>query len=319
MNFATKHIDKLNFIGLLSNKNLPNEFLDKYSDKFYIALPEKSWFYYWGCLSKRPDIFTVEFLYKNHTMESIINLIEKYPDFISWEYVSQLKYLTKDFVDDYFFQLDLYALSCHCNLEIILAYDWGLPIEGLMINPNIKPDYFKNNYKDNNYALECYFSNKNVTMEFLEEFLEEIDWNDIVFNSYLPLEFIEKYSDRIDWRFIWHNKNITIEFIEKYIKKVNWDVLSENKCLTLEFIEKHMDKLDWHGICKNSCITIEFVEKYIDKIDWYSLSMNPIIFGHNEHSVKKLKKYSVHYKKFVTLLEELLDFPPEIVDLVLIY
>lgn len=132
------------------------------------------------------------------------------------------------------------------------------------------------------------FRNKNITLEFIEQIIKNIDPTDYDFeyisaSPNITEEFIEKYIDRgLDWYCgLSNNENLSLEFIDKYIDRDwDWDAISRNPNLTLEFIEKHIDKSwDWYGCLVNhTCITIDFIFKHEDKQwDWREISSNPKI------------------------------------------
>lgn len=132
------------------------------------------------------------------------------------------------------------------------------------------------------------FRNKNVTLEFIEQFIKNIDPTDYDFefissSPNITEEFIEKYIDRgLDWYYgLSNNKNLSLEFIEKYIDRDwDWEAISRNPNLTLEFIEKYIEKSwDWYGcLATHTCITIDFIFEHEDKQwNWRELSSNPKI------------------------------------------
>ena len=87
-------------------------------------------------------------------------------------------------------------------------------------------------------------SNPNITMEFIENHLEEPwDWN---------------------WNDISSNPNITMEMIKKHTKKPwKWSSISSNPNLTLEFIEKHINKIDLGSLSENKFTLINSKEPYM--------------------------------------------------------
>ena len=84
-------------------------------------------------------------------------------------------------------------------------------------------------------------------------------------------------------------------------------------------MEQHKYHIDWTTLSYNPNLTIEFIEKYSCMIDWESLSSNPVIFGHSEHTIKKLPKNSINRKKFSKELEKILDIPAELINIILMY
>ena len=117
-------------------------------------------------------------------------------------------------------------------------------------------------------------------------------WHNISkYYSYLSIDFIEEFKDSINWRQLIMNHNLTDEIILKYQDKIKWTKLSKNPCLSLELIEKYINNVDnmrtknkeiedkytknitiylkvLNNILKNNAnLNIEFIYKYFDEID----------------------------------------------------
>ena len=114
-------------------------------------------------------------------------------------------------------------------------------------------------------------------IEFLCSF-ENINWS---------VELIEKYKDQWDWEGLSRNTSLpwSIELIEKYKDKWYWSCLSSNTSLpwSIELFEKYKDQWDWDwgGLSSNKSLpwSIELIEKYKDQWhwDWGGLSWNESI------------------------------------------
>ena len=70
-------------------------------------------------------------------------------------------------------------------------------------------------------------------------------------NSNLTIEFIDNNKENINWQQLWGNPYLTPEMIDKYEDKIDFEYLSINKGLTIDIIIKYIDKLDIYNIISN--------------------------------------------------------------------
>lgn len=68
-----------------------------------------------------------------------------------------------------------------------------------------------------------------LSEEFIERYIDKIDWFSVSMYQYLSEEFIDKYSDCVYWKEISQYQNISYDFIQTYWEKINFDVLFYNR------------------------------------------------------------------------------------------
>ncbi len=147
---------------------------------------------------------------------------------------------------------------------------------------------------------ECYTLSENFIREFINEINQnlEINWNGIVSNksaSELSIEFIREFQDYLDWVEISHFRKLSEDFIREFQDKVNWYEISIYN-FNESFIEEFKDKIVWETFSKNIDLTEKIIEKYQDRVDWKQLSI------HNRNLSKEfIKKFhhKFHWKHFV--------------------
>lgn len=111
------------------------------------------------------------------------------------------------------------------------------------------------------------FNRKDMNIDFIRRhknlFTDKI-WKSI--SKYFPLSeyFIEEFKDDIKWDEFSENNNITTEIIEKYESKINWNNLSNNKSITMYIIEKYGDRLKKTHLFRNPHITSDFIRNNLD-------------------------------------------------------
>jgi hypothetical protein len=112
----------------------------------------------------------------------------------------------------------------------------------------------------------------NITLDFIEHFEEELDWEMLCrFQKKLPEALIEKHSLEVDWNEVMENLDLSMEFIERHIDDACWESISYNRGLTAEFIDKYSDKIIWSEISYIVDYPEHFIEKYADRLNWNAL------------------------------------------------
>jgi len=145
--------------------------------------------------------------------------------------------------------------------------------------------YLFKKYPEKKWDINAILRNPNFTMENIKEFCSitypYIKWKeyikDISYNPNISIEFIEKNISNLDWNGISDNDNFItdINFIKKYSKFLNWDILSY-KNIPINLIEKTHDlPWNWHFISCKQNLTISFIKKFINKpLVWDTISRN---------------------------------------------
>lgn len=153
-----------------------------------------------------------------------------------------------------------------------------------------------------------------LSKEFIQEFKNEIIWDEYLLNHKLSEDYIKNnlmdiinthpellrtifYSQKFSFELfeefankykllpmdiiryvIKNNENITPEFLEKHKDKLPdlfWKNISENpNKLSTEFLRRFKDKLNWYAICKMQLLTLEQIEEFKDVINFNALIQN---------------------------------------------
>ena len=90
------------------------------------------------------------------------------------------------------------------------------------------------------------FSNidySSVSLDQVENFLEDIDWELLSRERFLPLDFIEKYRLKLDMKAVSGRSALTMEFIEEYSDELDWKNISSYQHMTMDFMINHVSKL----------------------------------------------------------------------------
>lgn len=295
-----------------SNINIPLEYIEK-----SINNPKCDW--KWDGLS-RNHIITLDF-------------IEKYINNSNWDWsgLSRNPNLTLEFINKHIDKAwDWKELSCNHALvkKYIDKYPNGLPINSNLIlrwnwhkialNPYTSLELIDSIITSDFWDWDGIASNNaNLTIPFIEKYIDKWNWFQLSRNVNLSFDVVEKYINR--WgRWAWFglsaNKNLPLEFIENHINE-SWNLytLSKNPAITIDFIQKHPEipiiqeafscnpsltlqtienyfssiepkpksfgriTLNWDGLSNNPNLTIDFIEKYSDKLNFVQLFKNKIL------------------------------------------
>jgi hypothetical protein len=113
--------------------------------------------------------------------------------------------------------------------------------ETISKNPMLEKNFIKKYLKKLNLSVVVY-NNKNIDEEFINEFFNFFDKEAIKYISNymdLSLNFIEEHSDELNWQGISMNQYMTLKFILKNIKKINPNFLNYNKKVNQEELKKY--------------------------------------------------------------------------------
>lgn len=106
-----------------------------------------------------------------------------------------------------------------------------------------------------------------LTEGFIRKYKDELNWTYITCKQELSVEFIEEHSDYVDWNVLNYGRFFEEGFIMKYEDKINWFNLAFEQPLSLDFIEKHSDKVNWKAVSGHQALNIDFITRNIDKLD----------------------------------------------------
>lgn len=112
----------------------------------------------------------------------------------------------------------------------------------LYINGDISIDILKRvrEYVDWYYLSEANNHFYKFTIDFLEEFQEELYWDLISRYQVLEEDAIERFEDRLDFK----------------------EISASGQTFSTDFIRKYKDHLDWYWISKNQELTNEFKKEF---------------------------------------------------------
>jgi hypothetical protein len=169
-----------------------------------------------------------------------------------------------------------------------------------------------------------------LSKEFIQEFKNEIVWDDYLFNHKLSEDYIknnlmeiikensallryiffsQKFSNELFDEFakqyeifstdilhyvIKNSEKITPEFLEKYEDKLPdffWQSVSKNpNQLSTEFLERFKDKLNWYTLCKTQSFTLEQIEQFKDVINFTALLQSRAWSDERRREIIKIMK-----------------------------
>ena len=115
-------------------------------------------------------------------------------------------------------------------------------------------DYYRNKIWHDNRNMDAIFMNNNLTYDILVKYKDSFVempggswwfWRKISkYYSYLSIDFIEEFKDNIQFRWLSENHNLTDEIIIKYKDEFCWTEVTTPESLSLELIEKYMNNID---------------------------------------------------------------------------
>jgi hypothetical protein len=249
-----------------SNTTVLEDFIDRHLDK--------DWCF--AKLSSNPEI----------TLKYIEKHIEQKWDFYE---MSQSPNITRSFVEKYYYvDWNFDWLNVNGVLgesDTLVDFDtWNGDYPCMCRNATEHYDRCGLNFTyilNRNFGLWGLSSNKNVTLEFIEQNVNG-NWHwglhGLSSNPNLTTEFVEKYKCKgWHWGSMGLSQNLKMDqqFIDKHDRKLHWSVtgVSNNKYLTTDLMELYQNKLDFQQLSSNPNLTTHFIEKYIYKCwDWYFLS-----------------------------------------------
>jgi hypothetical protein len=128
-----------------------------------------------------------------------------------------------------------------------------------------------------NWQILCSYGK--MPLDFLERFIDTIDWSDLVTNEYVPPEFFERHLDELNKgtlapiMALVFNHNIPAEFFEKHARQVDLRSVLIYSKLSKDFLERNLEHLDWRAVSGNASVPIEFLEEHIEKLYWHNLCL----------------------------------------------
>lgn len=138
-----------------------------------------------------------------------------------------------------------------------------------------------------NWHNELFYMNFIFSEEFIDEFKDKIDWDQLsIFHIFSEKQLI-KYKDKVDWYVAITvqkiNENVIreclIDLDVSYKRSVFQSIFEFNK-LSEAFIEELInlnykeDFVDWYYISRYQTLSENFIRKYKDKVNWKYILLN---------------------------------------------
>lgn len=229
---------------------------------------------------------------------------------ISWDKIVQVK-LSDDFINIFSDYLNWKDISEYQDLseEMIEKHANKVNWEYISRFQNLSEDFIRKHKNDVDWKKISYYQ-ENLSIPFIEEFINYLDLYGILVNSNLSLseEFIKKYADKFFkshdlqrrlfanqnispelFEYFLKNKypilissliayiiqnqnNISKEFIEKYNKDIDWkDICDQFHKLKEPFMRKFHEYLDWDLVSKAQKLSEKFIEDFQNKVNWKNI------------------------------------------------
>lgn len=125
------------------------------------------------------------------------------------------------------------------------------------------------------HAPAFYIMNEKLTEEFMEKYIDFLDWKIIV--KWVPLKeaFIEKHADLLTWDYVLlHQRTISDDFILKHKNDfTKWNYLGIHRETSIDLAHKLEDKINWSAFSSEAKMNDNFIREFKDKLDWTRISI----------------------------------------------
>jgi hypothetical protein len=217
------------------------------------------------------------------------DIVDAYPQHIDRIFLLSNPLFTEDVLSTEHINWFNVGNKSFITMDLILKYKDKLNLQMLAHNPNLTPEFIRNNmhvwspiicehssmnmelireFKHTHY-IRAFSRNPNLTPEFIRENANDLSWTALTQNPALELPLIREFIDKIDWYWIGTNINIDLKFVIQYKDKINWNLTSFNKKLiTEEFARLFAGRLDWDAIVSRKSLSESFIREHIKYVDW---------------------------------------------------
>lgn len=93
-----------------------------------------------------------------------------------------------------------------------------------------------------------------LTEDFIEKWIDYVNWSQISRFQKLTEGFIEKWKDYVDWTYIIKKQNLSCGFLDKYFDRLFSVVNTRGKHYLIDYIINHQKLEEW------------FIDKYFDRL-----------------------------------------------------
>lgn len=138
-------------------------------------------------------------------------------------------------------------------------------------------------------ALSSTYIIKKLSISFMENFIEEWDWEIMSYNPCITHELISRFRKYLSWdiliqkhkfseeeldeyyqyyelKSVLFHYELTETFLNKHIEDIDnlscWNIISRSQELSEDFIRTNKNKLNWEGISQCQKMSLEFIEEF---------------------------------------------------------
>ena len=115
-------------------------------------------------------------------------------------------------------------------------------------------------------------TNLNLSENFIREFRDYIDWEQMSLKRDLSHEFILEFKHRFNWEYMLDFHKFSEDILRQcceYFTLDDWEIVSYSQCLSEAFIREYQNKVGWCWIYRYQDISYEFkveFKKYIHEL-----------------------------------------------------
>lgn len=142
-------------------------------------------------------------------------------------------------------------------------FDWSA-LSSTCIIKKLSFSFIENFIEEWNWEIMSY--NPCVTHEFIDRFRQYLSWEILIQKHQFSEEELEKYYKHYDLKPVLFHYKLTEDFINKHIEDIEnlncWNIISRNQNLSEDFIRTHKKKLNWEGISQCQIMSLDFIEEF---------------------------------------------------------
>lgn len=238
-------------------KNLPEDFIKKYSNHLY-----------WPTLCKfqnlseqliEQNLHKVDWIGISYNTSNLSKkFLDKYVDKLYWNIIIRRNDLSQEFLREYKDKIDWkHAATNQCaqndNKE------------------KYSNDFIRQMVHQESKQIEKLWIDQ--PRKFDKRLLKLIQWEDICRYYRLSDQDIRDNIDNIDWDILSMWQQLSEQIIQEFADKVNWVNISRSQKLSEQFVRKHYKQLNMFDV-NYSTFSYSFISKFFNKINKGYLSKN---------------------------------------------
>lgn len=99
-----------------------------------------------------------------------------------------------------------------------------------------------------------------MTEKYMEEHLDELDWDEVSLYQQMSVDFITKHQKNINFTNLSVNPYITFEILDAFSNKISWPSISINgKVLSESLMYNYRNKLEWPLVLSHQQLNLKFL------------------------------------------------------------